>query len=126
LITNFWKRRIKEQSYEDAPPNIKSKIKQVHFINQVDQIEIALQEILKELEREIVHSCGKPEEPPGPRITFNNRSLEPSISPVSDDSYWAFCEIGTKLSPDSIIYVKKNHPKACQEKYSMAQQILIK
>ncbi|KLL02980.1 MAG: hypothetical protein MRECE_34c006 [Mycoplasmataceae bacterium CE_OT135] len=39
----------------------KEKIKQVHFVSFTSQIEIALQEILKEPERKVIHSCGKSE-----------------------------------------------------------------
>jgi predicted ATP-dependent protease len=52
-----------EQSYEDIPLHITSKIKQAHFISQVDQIETALQEIIREPNRKIVHSCEKNEVP---------------------------------------------------------------
>ena len=43
--------------------DLESKIKQIHFISQVNQIGIALLEILKEPNRHIVHSCGKSPEP---------------------------------------------------------------
>jgi len=49
----------KEQSFEHIPADTKNKIKQVHFISQVDQIKTALYEILKEPNQKIVHSCGK-------------------------------------------------------------------
>ncbi|CAI2162420.1 10700_t:CDS:2 [Funneliformis geosporum] len=51
--------------YDLVSLQIKEKIKQVHFISQVDQIETALNEILKNPNEKFVHSCGsKPREPP--------------------------------------------------------------
>ncbi|MEG7979229.1 MAG: hypothetical protein NY202_05030 [Mollicutes bacterium UO1] len=49
--------------YDLASSQIKEKIKQVHFVSQVSQIEIALQEILKNPDEKLVHSCGKKEIP---------------------------------------------------------------
>ncbi|CAI2195206.1 9974_t:CDS:2, partial [Funneliformis geosporum] len=66
-------------SYENIEKNslsLTAKIKQVHFVSQVDQIETALQEILKNPNEKVIHSCGeipekkpekpKPQEPPKP------------------------------------------------------------
>ncbi|CAG8561845.1 9540_t:CDS:2, partial [Ambispora leptoticha] len=47
----------------DFSPLFKEKVKQIHFTCSTNQIEIALQEILKEPNRKIVHVCGKSEIP---------------------------------------------------------------
>jgi predicted nucleic acid-binding Zn-ribbon protein len=53
--------RYHEQSFEHIPEGTKGKIKQVHFISTIDQIEIALQEILNSPDEKMIHSCGKSE-----------------------------------------------------------------
>ncbi|CAG8590501.1 2762_t:CDS:2, partial [Ambispora gerdemannii] len=72
--TNKRDEKYKEQSFEHIPLNIQNKIKQVHFISQVNQIKIALNEILNGTIKEKVHICGKnefpdkkPEKPNKPR-----------------------------------------------------------
>lgn len=56
--------RESSSSYYDLiSSHVKERVKQVHFVNNVLQIEIALQEILKEPSRKIVHSCEKVEAP---------------------------------------------------------------
>jgi len=52
-----------EQSWEHISSQIKEKIKQVHFVSNVDQIKTALQEILKNPKEKLVHSCQKNEIP---------------------------------------------------------------
>ncbi|CAI2192719.1 4767_t:CDS:2, partial [Funneliformis geosporum] len=52
-----------EESFDDTPHNVENKIKQVHFISQVDQIEIALNEILDNTVKEKVHICNKDKTP---------------------------------------------------------------
>ena len=59
--TNKRDERHKERSFEHIPADIQNKIKQVHFISWVEQIKIALDETLKNLDEKIIHSCGKSE-----------------------------------------------------------------
>lgn len=72
-----------DQSFEHIPNNTQNKIKQVHFVSQVYQIEVALQEILKTPEQRIIHSCSedkvperKPEEPWQPRAPPTDKPNE--------------------------------------------------
>ncbi|CAG8719363.1 6771_t:CDS:2, partial [Ambispora leptoticha] len=86
--TNKRDEKYEEQSFEHIPPDIQNKIKEVHFISQVNQIKIALNEILNGTIKDKVHVCGKseipekkPEEDKEPRGPPNKEpQKEPSIT----------------------------------------------
>ncbi|WNE40013.1 MAG: Lon protease [Mycoplasmataceae bacterium] len=67
-----------EQSFDDTPHQVESKIKQVHFISQVDQIKTALDEVLNETVREKVHICKKnkiPNKEPQEEYSINHEQF---------------------------------------------------
>jgi predicted ATP-dependent protease len=57
-IENKKYRGVPSQSYEDLFSYITERVKQVHFVSSIKEIEIALNEILNETIKDKVHVCG--------------------------------------------------------------------
>ncbi|CAG8826881.1 32653_t:CDS:1, partial [Racocetra persica] len=73
------KHKNQENSFDDIYPSIESKVKQVHFVSSVKEIEIALNEILNGAIKEKVHVCGK-EPIPEKKPEKPERNRDPPIN----------------------------------------------
>jgi hypothetical protein len=85
---------------------VKEKTKQVHFCSTTDQIEIALQEILKEPNKKVIHICGKEEIPE--KNPENPEPREPREPPQPDP------KSNSKITPEKLLSL-------CVELYSREQ-----
>jgi len=100
-----------DESYEHTPPDITNKIKQVHFISHVSQIEIALNEILNNSVKEKEHVCGK--EPIPDRKPEKPNQRDPPTSEITSEQLLALI---TELS----IREKQGENQDFWEKLQMA------
>ncbi|CAG8640021.1 4673_t:CDS:2, partial [Ambispora gerdemannii] len=128
-------------SYEDIKsPLLQKKVKQVHFISQVDQIGVALQEILKEPEKKITHSCGKDEIPekkpekPEPREP-PQKPEKPNSEITSEQLLSLATELSIREKGDSRDFWEKlsssiqknpNYQKTFQETLNLRKEYLDK
>nr|CAG8433666.1 12628_t:CDS:1 [Entrophospora candida] len=132
----------KEESFDDTPTRVVEKIKQVHFISQVSQIETALLEIMTEPDKHVFHSCGanppeKPRRDPGNNGPNNPPNPNSSITPdqllslevevfSQDVSVFPKDQQDFKRKLMGIVMENDNHYKAVEDVIELRKKYLQK